>query len=58
VGRQNLDGDRAVEACVSGAINLSHSTRADGGQDFIRTEMHAWLQCHDMYLRPERLSKR
>ncbi len=35
VGGENLDGDDAIEACVPGAIHLSHSARTDGGEDFV-----------------------
>ena len=34
--RQNFDGDNAVKASIAGAVYLAHSTRTDGGEDFVR----------------------
>ena len=31
VGRQDLDGDRAIEARVAGLVDLPHAACADGG---------------------------
>jgi hypothetical protein len=45
---QNLDGNAAVKACVTGAIDLSHSPGTERGLDFIRAKLgasgegHAW----------------
>jgi hypothetical protein len=36
VGRENLDGDGALEARVAGAVYLSHAARTDGGLYFVR----------------------
>jgi hypothetical protein len=33
--RQNFDGDGSVEASVFGAVNLTHSTRTNGGENFV-----------------------
>jgi len=32
-GRQNLDGDEAVEARVLGAVDFAHASHADGRDD-------------------------
>ena len=37
-GRQDLDGDVALEAGVAGEINLTHATGAKGLTDFVGTE--------------------
>ena len=33
---QNLDGDNAVEVGIFGAVDLTHSARTDGREDFVR----------------------
>ena len=33
---KNLDGHGAIEPRVTGAIDLSHAARAEGGHDFVR----------------------
>src|SRR5579863_8089109 len=43
---QNLDGDDAVEARVAGAIHFSHSTRTDGGENFVWSKFGARDECH------------
>ena len=40
-GEQNLDGDRTIEAGVTSVINLTHATRAEQFEDFVRTELCA-----------------
>ena len=42
----NLDRDVAIQARVSGAINLTHATRTDGSEDFVRTKFVAGLERH------------
>jgi hypothetical protein len=32
---ENFDGDDAIEARIASFINLAHSTRTDGGEDFV-----------------------
>ena len=44
--RQELDRDDAIEPRVAGAVDLSHSARADGRLDFVRTKARAWSQRH------------
>jgi hypothetical protein len=36
--RQDLDRDEAIEPRVARAIDLSHSTGAEWGDDLVRTE--------------------
>lgn len=38
-GRQNLYCDKAVQAYVTGLINLSHSAYCDGSQDLVGAEL-------------------
>jgi len=45
-GRQDLDGDRAVEARIAGFVDLAHPTRADGGEDLIRAEANTNRERH------------
>ena len=40
-GRQNLEGDVAIEFGVPRPIDLAHPARADGGEDLVRTEARA-----------------
>ena len=35
MGRQNLDGNDAVEAGIAGLVNLAHPARTNGGKNFI-----------------------
>ena len=45
-GRQDLDGDRALQVRVGGAIHLSHSAGTNLGGDLIGTDAGAWGQRH------------
>ena len=36
--RQDLDGDRSIEACVAGSVDLAHAAGSEGGDDLIRAE--------------------
>ena len=38
LGREDLDGDGAVEAGVAGLVDLAHAAGADGGEDLVRAE--------------------
>jgi hypothetical protein len=38
---EHLDGHRAIEARVVGAVDLTHPARADGCDDLVGTEMIA-----------------
>ena len=44
--RENLDRDRAIEARVARLVDLAHAAGAEGGEDFVRAEASAGLQCH------------
>jgi hypothetical protein len=44
--RQNFDGDGAVEASVLGTINLSHTARTEGRENFVRAEFGAGDKRH------------
>ena len=39
--RQQFDGDVAIEPRVAGLVDLAHPTRAEGGENFIRSEARA-----------------
>jgi len=41
VGRQDLDGDRAPEARVLGAVHLAHTPGSDGAEDLVGAELRA-----------------
>ncbi len=43
---QDLDGDGAIEPDITGPIHLAHATRADGVDDFVRTEAGARFERH------------
>jgi len=43
---KDLDGDLAAETRVKGAVDLAHSPRTQQGQDLVRPEPRAGLQCH------------
>src|SRR5262249_40216855 len=44
--REDLDGHRTLQTCVSGAVDLTHPTRTDGPGDFIRSESSPYAQRH------------
>ena len=44
--RENLDGDRAIEAGVAGAVDLSHAAGAEQGLNFKMAEPSTCAQCH------------
>jgi len=39
--RQDLDGNRSIEACVAGSVNLAHAAGSEGGDNLIRAEAGA-----------------
>ena len=43
---EDLDGDEAVQARVARFPDFAHSARADGIEDFVRTEAVTWGQWH------------
>ena len=43
---QNLERDVAIELRVARAIDLAHSARADGREDFVRAEAGAVREGH------------
>ena len=55
--RQHLDGDGAVQAGVSGSIDLAHAAFADLGGDAVGAERGAWGRGawlrHGLYVRTE-----
>ena len=53
IARQNFDRDVALQARVLRAIHLAHAARADGHENFVRTEQrargkHGSESCHGM----------
>jgi len=46
--RENLDRNRAVKTRVASAVDFAHTTRAEGRQYFVRTELCAWSQRHNV----------
>lgn len=38
---ENFEGDRAVQARVAGLVDFAHATRAERGEDFVRSEPRA-----------------
>ena len=55
---QDFDGDRAIQACVTGFVDFPHAPSAEGGLDFVRAERGAGLEGHqglpDVAQRPQR----
>ena len=47
VGREHLDGDRAVQPRVGRLVDFTHAARADERDDFVRTEACSGIQGHD-----------
>ena len=45
--RQNLQRHIPAESVVAGAVDLAHPSSPKGGEDFVRAEAGAGLQCHD-----------
>jgi len=43
---QDLDGDRAFQARVAGAVDLAHASGADLGLDLVGAERLSWFQAH------------
>ena len=43
---ENFDGNGAVEPRVASAVDFTHTTRAQGRQYFVRTELRAWSEGH------------
>ena len=44
--RQDLDGDRAIEAGVAGRVDFAHAACTDGGLDLIRPEARSRGETH------------
>ena len=44
--REDLDGDRAIEPRVARLVDLAHPAGAEGGENFVRAEARARLECH------------
>ncbi len=42
---EQLDGDRAAQPCITPPMQVTHSARAQRGEDFIRTEAGATGKC-------------
>src|SRR5262245_29194216 len=53
---QHLDGDLPSETRVGRAIDLSHSSGADGGLDFVGTEVCSGSECHRYLVGTRRFS--
>ena len=45
-GRENLDGDLALQLGIAGAIHLAHSARPEGRGDLVRAEACTWRESH------------
>ena len=46
MSRKNFNCNDAIEACIAGFINLTHSACTDSGEDFVRTEFCACRKWH------------
>ncbi len=46
VGREHLEGDGAVQARISRAVDLPHAARAGGADDLVGAEPGAGLEGH------------
>ena len=44
--REDLDRHRAIEPRVARLVDLAHPAGAEGGEDFVRAEAGARLECH------------
>jgi len=42
--RENLDGNRTIEARVARLVDLPHAAGPEGGEDLVRAEADAGLQ--------------
>jgi hypothetical protein len=51
---QHLDGDRAIETCVAGPVDLAHATGAQRCEDLVWTEAAAGCKAHrrSLFLEP------
>ena len=38
MGRENLDRNGTLEACVLGEVDLTHAARTEPGADFVQTQ--------------------
>ena len=45
--REDFDSDRSIEAGIGGFVDLSHTARADGLEDFEVAEAGAFIEGHD-----------
>jgi hypothetical protein len=43
---RDLDGDDAIQPRVTGLVNVTHPTRTDGREYFVRAEFFAGLRRH------------
>lgn len=46
LGREDLDGEVAVQAGVAGLVDLTHAASADGGLDLVRPEARSRGERH------------
>jgi hypothetical protein len=44
--RENLDGHRAFEPGIAGAVNLAHSAGSQRTKNFVGAEARSWSQRH------------
>ena len=44
--RKDFDGDVALEARITGAVNFAHASRAQQGLNFVRTEFCSGSEGH------------
>ena len=49
-GRQELDGDSAMQALITRPINFAHPARAKGSLNLVRAKADAWLEWHGVEL--------
>ncbi len=45
-GREDLDGDRAVEPGVAGLVHLPHAASANRGNYLVRAQSGPWRERH------------
>jgi hypothetical protein len=46
LGLGNFDGNQAIQAGVFGFVDITHSARTNGREDFVRAEFIAYRQGH------------
>ena len=57
LGRQDLDGDDAVEVGVAGLVDLAHASGADDLEDLVVTQTCAGLDIHRWHSLAENVTK-